>query len=139
MLAVMDTHVMDGDDVRMLEQSGGGNLTAEPLNDLLARELPRQNHFQRNDALETKLACPINYSHPATRNFFKQFVVAKAMDRLVVGQGTAGIRGRICYRGRGRKFRFKVVGRRPETASQQAASAEPLCLAWAQFGPAPRA
>jgi hypothetical protein len=40
MLAVVDTHLMNGNDVRMLEKSGGGYFAPEPLNDLLACELP---------------------------------------------------------------------------------------------------
>src|SRR5436309_11342689 len=53
MLTVVDANIVNGDDVRVLEEGRSRNLAPEPLNDLLARELPGQDHLHRDNALET--------------------------------------------------------------------------------------
>jgi len=55
MLAVVDADVVNGDDVRVTEESRSRDLALEPLNDLLARELPGQNHLYRDNALEIEM------------------------------------------------------------------------------------
>ena len=81
MLVVMDAYVVNGDDVRMLEESRSRDLPPEPLNHLLARELPGQNHFQRHDAPKASLPGAIDHAHPAAGNLFEQFVVAEVPNR----------------------------------------------------------
>ena len=71
MLAVVDAHVVNGDDIWMLEKSGSRNLAPEPLDVLFGRKLPGQNHFQRDDALKAGLARAINHAHSATGNLFE--------------------------------------------------------------------
>jgi hypothetical protein len=136
-VAVVNTHVMDGHDVWMLQKSGGRNLAPESLNDLLARERPGQNHLQRNNALETGLPCAINYAHPAMGNFFEQFVIAEATNRLEAGRGLPGITCRSFCWGRGGRISGWTVERYIETAFEQAASAKALRLMRAQFGATP--
>src|SRR5438874_11375794 len=77
MLAVVDAHVVNGDDVRVLEERGGRDLAPEPLNDLLACELPGQNRLHRDNALELKMPRAIDHAHPAAGNLFEQFVIAE--------------------------------------------------------------
>jgi hypothetical protein len=140
MLAVVDTYVMDGHDVRMLEKSGRGNLAPEPLDDLLAREWTCQNHFQRHNAPETGLARAINHAHAATGNFFEQFVIAEATNRLKAGRRMPGISCRgSSYWGRVGKLADRALERCIETAFEQAASAKALRLVRVQFGATPRA
>src|SRR5438552_7119479 len=83
MLAVVDAHVVNGDDVRVLEESRGHDLAPEPLNDLLARELAGQNHLHRDNALELKMPRAIDYAHPAAGNLFEQFVLAEVPGRPI--------------------------------------------------------
>src|SRR5712675_1448814 len=83
MLAVVDADVVNGDDVRVLEECRGRDLAPEPLNDLLARELPGQNHLHRDNALELKMPRAIDHTHPATGNLFEQFVVAEVPNLLI--------------------------------------------------------
>ena len=79
----------------MLQKSGSRNLAAESLDVLFGSKLPGQNHFQRDNALETELAGAINHAHPTTGNFFEQFVITKATDRFLAEQGTPGTSCRI--------------------------------------------
>jgi hypothetical protein len=62
---------VNGDDVRMLQKSRSRNLAPKPLDVLFGSKLPGQNHFQCDNPLKTGLSRPINYPHPATRNFFQ--------------------------------------------------------------------
>jgi len=55
MLAVVDAHVVNGDDVRVLEERRSRDLAPESLNDLLARELPGQIIFTAT--MRPRLSC----------------------------------------------------------------------------------
>src|SRR5437016_11104952 len=63
MLAVVETHVVNGDDVRVLEERRRRDFAPESLNDLLAGEWPGQDHLQRDDAPKTGLPRAIDHSH----------------------------------------------------------------------------
>src|SRR5438093_13403090 len=130
MLAVVDAHVVNGDDVRVLEESRSRDLAPEPLNDLLARELPGQNHFHSDNALELKMPRAIDHAHPAAGNLFEKFVVAEVANLLIFD------------------FRFSIFDFRRENrlagkcndwfvqaALEQAPSAEAFGVLRAQFGP----
>jgi len=85
------------------------------------------------------MSCAINHAHPATCNFFEQFVIAEVTKRLMAGRGRPGITGRISHwRGAG-KLSARRVERYIETVFEQAASAKTLRLVRAQFGATPRA
>src|SRR5881392_2100168 len=131
MLAVVDADVVNGDDVRVLEVSRSRDLALEPLNDLLACELPGQNHLYRDDALEIEMPRAIDHAHSAAGNLFEQFVVAEVPNLLIFD------------------FRFSILDFRRENrlarrwndwfvqaALQQATSAKSLGVLRAQFGPA---
>jgi hypothetical protein len=139
MLAIVDAHIVNGDDVWMLQQSRSRDLASKSLNDLLTRERPGQNHFQRDDTLETSVSRAINHPHPATRNFFQEFVIAEVTHRLRVRRGTPGITSRISDGCGGGKLSLRLVQPYLETAFQQAASAKALRSVRTQFGPTPRA
>src|SRR5947207_8017769 len=131
MLAVVDAHVVNGDDVRVLEVSRSRDLALEPLNDLLAREPLGQNHLYRDNAIEIEMPRAIDHAHPAAGNLFEKFVVAEVPNLLIFD------------------FRFPISDFRREyrlarewhdwlvhAALQQATSAKTLGVLSAQFGPA---
>ncbi len=89
----------------VLEKSGRRNLAPEPLNDLLARERPGQNHLQRDNAPETGLPSAIDHAHSAARDFFEQFVITEVTNPFLVGRGTPGTTGRIYHSGWGGEAR----------------------------------
>ena len=135
MLVVVDTYVVNSDDVRMLEERRSGYLAPEPLNHLLARELPGQNHFQRDNAPEAGLPRAIDYAHPAAGNLFEQFVIAKVPNCWIFDLGFSMFQLR-------RHRRFAEAGnlwfrqRLFQTALEQAASTQAPGILRAQFGPA---
>ncbi len=135
MLAVVDAHVVNGDDVRVLEERRGRDLAPEPLNDLLARELPGQNHLHRDNALELKMPRAIDHAHPAAGNLFEQFVIAEVPGRPIFDFGFSIFefwrKRRVSGAG---NLRFLV--RLFQAALQQATSAKTLGVLRAQFGPA---
>jgi hypothetical protein len=49
----------------------------ETPDELVARELPEEQHLHRNDAVEADLACAIHHAHSTACNFLEQFVVTK--------------------------------------------------------------
>ena len=134
MLAVVDAHVVNGDDVRVLEERRGRDLAPEPLNDLLARELPGQNHLQRHNAPEAELPRAIDHAHPPAGNLFEKFVIAE-----VPGRAMFDIRFLMfdsSQRGAGLAVELRFLLRLVQAAFQQATSAKTLGVLRAQFGPA---
>ena len=99
MLAVVDAHVVYGDDVRMLKECRRGNLAPESLNDLLAGERTGQNHLQRDNPPKTELPRAIDHPHPTASYLFDEFIVAENTNRLSGGQRAAGIGYTIGYLG----------------------------------------
>ena len=75
--AFVNAHVMDRDDVGMLEDGGGGGLRTKTLHELLARQRSRQNHLHRHDASEIPLPGLVNDSHAAPRNLVQEIVIAE--------------------------------------------------------------
>src|SRR2546429_1839600 len=82
-LAVVDAHVVNGDDVRVPEVSRSRDLALEPLNDLLACEPLGQNHLYRDDALEIEMPRAIDHAHPAAGNLFEKLVVGEVPNLLI--------------------------------------------------------
>src|SRR5205809_67226 len=104
--------------------------------DLLARELPGQNHLERDNAPEAGLPSAIDHTHPAPGNLFEQFVVAEVPNRPTFGfrcSMFAFSQERLSLVG-ARDLRFRQRFFQP--AFEQAPSAEALGVLRAQFGPA---
>src|SRR5437660_6925057 len=131
MLAVVDAHVVNGDDVRVPEESRSRDLALEPLNDLLACEPLGQNHLYRHNALEIEMPRTINHAHPAAGNLFEKFVVAEILNLLIFDFRFPISDFRREYRFAGRWNDWFV-----QAALQQATSAKTLGVLKAQFGPA---
>jgi hypothetical protein len=70
--------LVNADDIPVLKMSGGFRFASEPQHLLLARELPGQQHFQRNRPIQADLSSPIDNPHSAATDFLKQFVIPKA-------------------------------------------------------------
>jgi hypothetical protein len=73
---------MDGNDVGMLEGSRSHSFGAKPLDRLSRRPWSKQEQLEGNGSVQTLLAGPIDYSHPALSNLLEQFVVAELMTDL---------------------------------------------------------
>src|SRR5205809_7257634 len=128
MLAVVDANVVNGDDARVLEEGRSRDLAPEPLNDLLGRELPSQNHLHRDNALECKMPRAINHAHPAAGNLFEQFVIAEVPSLLIFDFRFPISDFRREYRLAGNRNDWFV-----QAALQQATSAKTLGVLRAQF------
>src|SRR5947199_705053 len=131
MLAVVDAHVVNGDDVRVLEERRSRDLALEPLNDLLAREPLGQNHLYRDNALEIEMPRAIDHAHSAAGNLFEQFVVAEVPNLLIFDFRFSISDFRREYRLAGNRNDWLV-----QAALQQATGAKTLRVLKAQFGPA---
>ncbi len=73
----MRTNLEDGHNIWMVQFRGRFRLGMEPPDLFLTRQLPRQDHFQRDDAFERHLSRPVHHAHAAACNFFQQFVFTK--------------------------------------------------------------
>src|SRR5437867_5547552 len=124
MLAVVDANIVNGDDVRVLEEGRSRNLAPEPLNDLLARELPGQDHLHRDNALETALPRAIDHAHPAAGNLFEQFVIAEVPGRPVLD--IRRLMFDLCQERLGLAGELRFLLRLVQAALQQATSAKTL-------------
>src|SRR6266516_6239302 len=131
MLAVVDAHVVNGDDVRVLEVSRSRDLALEPLNDLLACEPLGQNHLYRDDALEIEMPRAIDQAHPAAGNLLEKFVVAEVPSLLIFDFRFSILDFRREYRLAGKCNDWFV-----QAALQQATSTKTLGVLRSQFGPA---
>src|SRR5262245_59616765 len=76
-LSLMLADLVDGDNVRVLEVSGGTGLGVKALQVLLAGELPRKDHLEGDHAIKADLARSENNAHPAAGDFIQQFIIAK--------------------------------------------------------------
>src|SRR5437773_4151384 len=123
-MADVDALHVKRDEVRVLEYLRLQDLPLEPLNDLLARVKPTQNHLHRDNALELKMPRAIDYAHPAAGNLFEKFVIAEVPGRAMFdirflmfdsSQGGAGLAVEL-------RFLLRLV----QAAFQQATSAKTL-------------
>src|SRR5688572_23365047 len=72
--------LVNANDIRVLQVCGGLRFAAEAEHLLFAGKLPRQDHLQRDDAVEADLSRAIDHAHPAAGYFFQQFVIAESAD-----------------------------------------------------------
>ena len=98
MLALVFSHLMNGDDVRMLQTRSGLGFHAKTPHELLAGKLPEQKHLHRDNPIQAHLASPIDNSHAAAGDFFQQLVIAKITEAragkggLLIGDRFGGSR-----------------------------------------------
>src|SRR5439155_20206072 len=130
MLAVVDAHVVNGDDVRVPEESRSRDLALEPSNDLLTCEPLGQNHLYCDDALEIEMPRAIDHAHPAAGNLFEKFVIAEVPNVLIFDFRISILDFRREYWLAGRWNDWFV-----QAALQQATGAKSLGVLRAQFGP----
>ena len=84
-LALVDTDLVDGDDVRMLQVGDGLGFGLEALHDFGLGELAGEHQLYRNDAVETLLTGLIDDTHAAAGDFLQQLVVAERTRRAECG------------------------------------------------------
>ena len=75
---LVDAHFVDADDVRMLQTACRGSLTAKPAHKFRTGKGTEQQHFDRDQTIQTALACFIDDAHPAAGDFFEQFVITES-------------------------------------------------------------
>jgi hypothetical protein len=75
------THIVDRDDIRMLKDGSGGSFRSKALDEFLAGQGSRQDHFHRYDATETLLPGFVDDAHAAARYFAQQIEVAERSQR----------------------------------------------------------
>jgi hypothetical protein len=66
MLAVVNTHLVDGDDIWVLQVGSGSRFVDEPLNLGFTSQAAGQNHLQSHVAAESDLPGPVHHSHAAS-------------------------------------------------------------------------
>ena len=85
LLALMDADFVNGHDVRMLQAGRRRSFRAKPLHELRAGERTEEQHLHRDDAVQAYLPRPIDNAHPASRDFFQQFVIAERAREFLAG------------------------------------------------------
>src|SRR6185503_14306036 len=81
MMTIPLAGLVNADNVWMLKVSGGLGFAAEPKHFLFARELPRENHLQRDDSIQRNLSRAIDDAHATASNLLKQFKVTEPAGR----------------------------------------------------------
>ena len=72
MLVFVFPHFVNGHDIWMLQLSHSLGLGAKALHVRRAGELPSQDHFYRDGAVQAYLPRPVNHSHSAAGDFLQQ-------------------------------------------------------------------
>ena len=75
--ALVDAHLVDGDDVRMVQTRRRNGLGAEPLDQVRTGARPEGHHLDRDHAVQAALPGAIDHAHAAAADLLQQFVVAK--------------------------------------------------------------
>ena len=79
-VALVLTHLIDRDNMRMIEVRGGLGLKSEAEQVIIGREPPGPNHLECQNAIQADLASTVDHSHAPLRDHALQFVVAKILD-----------------------------------------------------------
>src|SRR2546422_8845820 len=69
---------MNGDDVRVLQATGGRSFDAKAAHLFGAGQRAKENHFHHDDAIKAHLPRAIHNAHAATGGLVEQLVVAEA-------------------------------------------------------------
>ncbi len=91
---------------RVIEIRRGLGFGAKPLDFLRRGQLPRQNHLQRDAAIQADLPRLVDSSHPASADLFQQFVISQRSQR----PGVRGLRSTRRAVTVGRLARWTVHG-----------------------------
>src|SRR5262245_24967636 len=91
------THLMDGDDVRVLQVGGRFGFLAEALDVGDAGELTGQDHLYRDRSMKADLPRLVDHAHSTAGDFLEEFVVAEMPEGWSLELGWAAAR----YRGVG--------------------------------------
>ena len=84
MLSLQFAYFVDGHDIRMLQAGRRFGFQPESLDERLAGEGAGQDHFQRDDAIQTPVPRLIDDAYAASGDLFQQFVVAEAAEGFVI-------------------------------------------------------
>jgi hypothetical protein len=88
MAAVVLAHLVDGDDVRVVERGRRLRLVAEAMDGGLVGEPGAQDHLERHGAAEARVARLVDDAHAAAAELLEDLVVGEA--RRVGGGGEGG-------------------------------------------------
>ena len=78
MLALVNPHFVNGDDVGMIEHAGGRRFGAEAKHEFFAGMRPSENHFDGDQPFQTFLAGLVHDAHATASDFVEQFVIAES-------------------------------------------------------------
>jgi hypothetical protein len=87
-------HVIDRNNVRMMQRGDRFGLHLEALYKFRAREAAVQDHLHGHGSVQTYLARFINHAHAAARNLLEKFVITQPAV-LAVGEGTVPTRASV--------------------------------------------
>ena len=73
------THFVDADDVAVIQTGRRLGLGAEPVDLVFARQLPAEDHLDRDHAVQAHLAGFVHHAHAATRDFLQQLIIPEMM------------------------------------------------------------
>lgn len=79
MLALVNPHFVDRDDVRVLQARHGRRLRPEALHLVGVRRRAEREQLDRHDAVQADLSRLVHHPHPAPTDLFEQFVVAEGL------------------------------------------------------------
>ena len=85
---VLLAHLVNGNDIRMVEPGGGLGLGTESLHLPLAGELAGEHQLECDHAIKGQIARPIHHTHTAVGDLLEQVVAAQSPEtrvRLVPG------------------------------------------------------
>jgi hypothetical protein len=114
-LALVLADFVDGDDVWVLQSRRRFGFGAEARHVVLAGQLPRQDHLERDDAVEPHLPGLVDHTHAAAGDLVQPLVFAEHPGQSILDGWTVDLRagGRIMGRvGRRRRAAAQVDGRR---------------------------
>src|SRR6266404_1741720 len=76
--------LVNGDYMGMLKAGDRLRLGAKALHKFVTRELAKEQHLHRDDAVQADLPLLVHNAHPSARNFLEQFVVSKTMEGRIL-------------------------------------------------------
>ena len=104
-LSLVRANFVDGYDVRVLQTGRRCRFCPKPLRQILPRLVAEQEHLHRDNAAKAPLPRLVNNTHPATCDFFNQFVIAEGERTPSPLNGErAGVRGEMGGRSQRRLF-----------------------------------
>jgi hypothetical protein len=115
MFTLVNSNIMDGDYVGMMQASGGGGFRSKTLHVLGAGMRAEQKKFDGYKAIKTALPSPVNHTHASSSDLVQEFVLPEIPWKIPrLFHGPAALR--IC--------------RRHEAVHHQAFRAKALSNAW---------